>query len=108
MPGRRDWFGSVVGFLVFLGGVALMLLVFRMAYGMFNTPPREALGLRDGQAIEVQNVGPNLVWVVVRILLLLVMGIAGSLVANRGISMYTASRAHRTPAAERPAPAPEA
>lgn len=69
-----------------------MLLVFQLAFGMFNTPPREALGLKPGEAIDLNQVGPTLFNVVLRILLLIVMGLVGSLVANRGISLFTASR----------------
>jgi hypothetical protein len=84
--------GSVLGVLTFLGGVALMLLVFGLARDMFNTPPREALGLKPGEAIDLNLVGPTLVNIVIRIVLLIVMGLVGSLIANRGISLFTAAR----------------
>jgi hypothetical protein len=90
---RRDAIGSILGILVFLGGIALLLLVFRMAYEMFTMPPSNALGLKSAKAIDFNVVGNSLTTIVVRILLLLVMGVFGSLVANRGISMYTSSRA---------------
>jgi cytochrome b561 len=77
---------------VFLGGVLLLLLVFRLAYGMFTVTPHDALGLAPGQPIQLEDAGARLVSLVLRVLLLVVMGIVGSLIANRGISLYTASR----------------
>lgn len=90
---HRDLFGSLLGVAVFLGGVVLMVVVFRLAYGMFTTSPHAALGLQQGKPLDINTVGPNFAGIIIRILLLLVMGVTGSLVANRGIALYTASRA---------------
>ncbi len=84
----------VIGVLVFLGGVALLLLTFKLAYDMFTTPPVEALQIGKN-AIEFEKVVPNLIGIVVKILLLIVMGVMGSLVANRGVTLFTGSRTHR-------------
>ena len=105
--GSRDALGSVLGILTFFGGMALLLITFKLAYGMFNTPPDQALGLQKGQKIDFNEVGPTLVGVIIRILLLIVMGIVGSLIANRGITLYTESRGlkfvHEEPVVEPPA-----
>lgn len=86
----RDWPGSVLGILTFLGGVALLLLTFRLAHDLFVVPPSEALGLKGSKELNVVGAGNALVVILVRILLLFVMGFVGSMVANRGVSLYSA------------------
>lgn len=88
---RRDLAGSIVGMLVFLGGVALLLLVFRMAYAMFETPPTVALRLQNGKAVDLASASDRLTAIVVRVVLLVLMALTGSLVANRGIHLYARS-----------------
>ncbi len=87
---KRDGFGSVLGILVFLGGVALLLITFRLAYDMFQVPPEKALNLIPGKTLDINSTGVSAVNLLVRVLLLVVMGLVSSFVANRGISLYTA------------------
>lgn len=94
---RGDGVGKVVGMLTFLGGIALLLVTFSLAYRMFSVPPDQALGLKRGETLDVGMAGQSLASILVRVLLLVVMALAGSLVASRGISLYS----HST----RPAPA---
>jgi len=100
--GRRDALGTVLGLATFLGGVALLLLTFKLAYEMFSVPPEQALNLKKGATLEVATVGSTITGLVIRILLLIVMGLVSSLIANRGIHLYTESRRQMepTPAAE--------
>lgn len=105
---RRDWPGSVLGIFTFLGGVALLLLTFRMAYDFFAIPPSEALGLKGAKELNVVGAGNSLVVILVRILLLFVMGFVGSMVANRGIGLYSASLIHERSATISTNEAPEA
>ena len=93
---RRDVPGSLLGILTFLGGVALLLLTFRLAYDLFTVPPQDALGLRGAKELNPAVAGNSLSAILIRILLLFVMGFVGSMVANRGISLYTASRGIRS------------
>lgn len=88
---RRDWVGSSIGLVVFLGGVALLVLVFRLAYDMFQTPPAIALDIQGGKALDLGNASNQASSILVRVILLLIMSVAGSLVANRGILMYARS-----------------
>jgi hypothetical protein len=90
---ERDVFGSILGILVFLGGVALLVLTFRLAFDMYGVPPERALGLREGEAIDLGMAGQTAAALVSRLLLLLVMAVVGSVIANRGIKLYTESRA---------------
>ncbi len=89
---HRDFFGSFIGILVFLGGVALLVLVFKLAYGLFMTPPAKALNIEPGKKMDLNAGLSSLFMVMIRIMLLLVMGMVGSWVANRGISLYTQAR----------------
>lgn len=90
----RSGTGMVLGVIVFLAGVGLLLLTFKLAYDMFTTPPVEALQIGK-DSIDFSKVGPNLIGIVVKVLLLIVMGVMGSLVANRGVTLFTGSRAQR-------------
>lgn len=94
---RRDAAGSLVGMLTFLGGVALLLLTFRLAYDLFTVPPADALGLKGAKELDAAKAGNSLTALLVRIALLFVMGFVSSLIANRGITLYAHSRAHREP-----------
>ncbi len=91
---RRDIFGTLLGLLVFLGGIALLLFTFRIAYDMFTVPPVRALGLIKDQPVDLGSAGSNLVGSLLKVLLLIVMALVGSLIANRGIQLYTDSRGH--------------
>ena len=85
----RDWLGSSIGLLVFLGGVALLILVFRLSYDMFQTPPSVALEIRDGRTLDLAKASDRASAIVVRLILLVLMAVTGSLVANRGILLYS-------------------
>lgn len=91
---RRDLTGSLLGILVFLGGIALLLLTFKMAYEMFTTPPADTLRLQPGKPIDLGSAGTNFVGSLIRIVLLVTMALVGSLIANRGIQLYADSRGH--------------
>lgn len=87
----RSGAGSAMGILVFIFGILLLLLTFRLAYGMFTVEPEVALGIKPNQPIDLGSSVQQFGWVVVRVLLLIVMAVVGSLVANRGIKLYTDS-----------------
>jgi hypothetical protein len=89
---HRDFFGSLVGILAFLGGVALLLLVFKLAYELFKIPPAQLLGIEGAKKLDLTAATASLFGVMIRITLLLVMGLVGSWIANRGISLYTQAR----------------
>ncbi len=91
-PRRRDWLGSLVGLAVFLGGIALILLVFRLAYDMYQVPPKVRLNIQAGKPIDVADTVNAFIGIVVRIIFMLFMAAAGSMIANRGIFLYSKSR----------------
>jgi len=94
-PPHRDVFGTLFGLLVFCGGVGLLLITFRAAYNLFTVPPESALGIQHGKTLDVAKAGDSAAVLVLRIILLFVMAFVGSMVANRGISLYGDARARR-------------
>lgn len=58
---------------------------------MFGTSPDQALGVQTGEALNVNQTVDNLSVILVKILLLVVMGGLGSMIATRGIKLYGAS-----------------
>ena len=91
MANRRDATGSGLGLLVFFGGVGLLALTFKLAYDMFEVPHARALGLVKDQAIDARVTGGAAADIVIRLGVLVVMAIVGSMVANRGIGLYSGS-----------------
>ncbi|MEQ1820980.1 MAG: hypothetical protein ABL949_00545 [Fimbriimonadaceae bacterium] len=85
--------GSFFGIVVFIVGIGLIALTFKMALEMFNVDPKTAFELGKDKAIELGRVVPTLLGIVVRVLLLCVMAMIGGMVANRGIRLYVDSRA---------------
>ena len=82
-----------LGVVTFLVGVALLLVTFKLAYDLFSIPPGSVVATTpDKGAVDLGKSGDNLIGVVMRVLLLIVMGLMGSLIANRGVSMFTSSR----------------
>ena len=85
-----------LGVIVFLVGIALLLLTFRFAYDTFTSPPSAILHVNEHNALDIPRSGQNLATQAYRVLALVLMGLFGSLIANRGVSLITASRAHKT------------
>jgi hypothetical protein len=82
----------VLGILVFLCGVALLAFVFKLAYDTFAVPPSDVLGVRANQKFSFETAGQNLAKEIVKVLMLLVMAVIGSLIANRGVTLIVGSR----------------
>ncbi len=90
--GRSDLFGRIMGILVFLLGVGLMLLVFKIAYELFTQKPDAALGLKftgdpkkDPAAAQI---GAHFGTMLFQLAYLFIMSIAGSLIAQKGVNLY--------------------
>ncbi len=88
---RRDFVGSFLGLLVFLGGIALLLLVFKLAYDLFAIPPEIALKLKGAKTIDPIQTGGSLVGILIKSIVLVIMGLFGSLIANKGVHLYSHS-----------------
>jgi hypothetical protein len=92
--------GRYVGLLVFLAGIAMLVLAFALAYQAFADPeriiPLRALGtVPPPTAVSVY--GPA----ILRLLLLFVMGYIGSLIAARGAQLFFSARMERRRVAPR-------
>lgn len=92
MSQKSDWIGGGVGLLVFLVGLGLLVLTFKQAAELFSIPVSLALGIKPGENLDFSKAGDAVFGLLWRIATLLVMCIVGSVIANRGIKMYQASR----------------
>jgi hypothetical protein len=82
-----------LGVVTFLVGVTLLLVTFKLAYDMFSIPPGHVITVaQNSQNVDLGKSGDNLVIIAIRVVLLIVMGLMGSLIANRGVSLFTSSR----------------
>ena len=87
--GSQDWLGVGLGILTFLLGLGLLIFTFQHASAMFAVSARETLG--DGK--DVTELGKSFGHVLLRIGLLLVMSVVGSIIAGQGVRLYLAARA---------------
>lgn len=83
---------AAIGMLTFFVGIALLLFTFQQAFAMFSVPPEHVVETGPGKTVDLARAGDNLASVFFRILLLLVMSVVGSVIANRGIRLYNAAR----------------
>lgn len=88
-------FGAVVGMFVFLGGVALLAYVFYSAAQLFSTAPPEVpptpppgTDPKDTTGSAITTLSTSLVDYIKRLLTLLLMCVAGSVIASRGADMF--------------------
>lgn len=87
--------GAVLGILVFLGGIALLGYVFMTAQHLFTeapppvpAPPAAGATPDPNAAAATTAIGQSLMDFGKRLLLLLLMCIAGSVIASRGIELF--------------------
>ena len=58
---HRDWLGSFLGLPVFSGGIALLVLTFKLAFNMFNIPPDVALKMQGKKTVDLAVSGGQFV-----------------------------------------------
>ncbi len=90
---RHDLLGRILGIIVFLGGIAALALVFTIAHRFFNSPMGEIKAPVQAASTvpAAAQLGSSALTMLIRIGLLIVMTIAGSLIAGRGVQMYFAA-----------------
>ncbi|HEY3331212.1 MAG TPA: hypothetical protein VGK19_14380 [Capsulimonadaceae bacterium] len=107
MSKHSDPLGRTIGIVVFLIGIALLFLIAKVAFSMLNNPVPQLNAiisaashpLKPGQAqtsVAFPAVGAAIVAFLLRLSLLLIGIIAGSIVAGKGIHLYFASASHTT------------
>jgi hypothetical protein len=100
--GHSDIMGRIIGMLVFLLGVGMLVLVFKVGYDLFAQKPSSVLGLKftgdpkkDPAAAQI---GAHFGSMLFQLGYLFLMSIAGSLIAQKGINLYFSSLRGKTPA----------
>jgi hypothetical protein len=88
---RRDWVGSIVGLGVFLLGIGLLVIVFQVARELFSRTPSQAVFVTPGKPLDMAKATNSVTTLVIQIITMLIMAIFGSVVANKGISLYSKS-----------------
>jgi hypothetical protein len=86
---QTDWFGTVLGAVTFLFGIGMLFLTFFKAAEMFSLSPAQVVGEKR----DITEIGLTVTHVLLRIGLLLVMCIVGSIISGKGVRMYLAARA---------------
>ena len=81
---RGDWIGRILGITVFLLGIGVLWIVFREAHQMFTAPLPSA----EKSLPKLGQIGID---VLKKLGLLVIMTLAGSLIANKGVQMYFAA-----------------
>ncbi len=110
---KDDLVARIIGIVVFLGGVGLLAFSFATAYDWFTSP---SAGLQITQPAPVTptppggtaaapaapsaatQLGASALRLLIRLGVLLIMTIIGSLLAGRGAQIYFAASNPRTPA----------
>ncbi len=102
---RSDLSARVLAFAVFLLGIGLLCLVFGQAWALFHAPvPQLPLPVAPGAAPPpAANIGLALADFARKLLLLVLMTVAGSLVASKGIQLYFSAQSSSPPHSPPPA-----
>lgn len=96
---RDSLFARILGILVFLGGVGLLAFAFVTAYDWF-TDPSAGLQVVPGPGSSepaTTSIGTSALRLFIRLALLLIMTIIGSLIASRGVQIYFAASNQKRP-----------
>ncbi|MGC8785128.1 MAG: hypothetical protein ACP5RN_12190 [Armatimonadota bacterium] len=81
---KGDWIGRILGVGVFLLGIGVLWIVFREAHQMFTAPLPSA----EKSLPRLGQIGID---ILKKLGLLIIMTLAGSLIANKGVQMYFAA-----------------
>jgi hypothetical protein len=90
--GGQETAGALLGIAAFIAGLVILFVTFGLAHEMFSVPARETLGDEK----DVTELGKTFGHVLLRVGLLLVMSVVGSVIAGLGVRLYLASRSKPT------------
>lgn len=99
---HNDLAGRILAVLVFILGIGLLCVVFALAWSLFRSPvPGLELPIKSGvPAPPAAGIGVALTAFARQVILLLLMTVAGTLIAGKGIHLYfSASQHHAHPGA---------
>lgn len=77
--------GKIIGITVFFLGIALLLFVFGLAFVMFTPSFSKLIQLNE---ISASKLGNAIIELILKITLLFIMTIAGSIISGKGIQLY--------------------
>lgn len=86
----RNTGSAGVALLTFAAGIGMIAFAFALAFQLFQVPPEVRLQIEPGKPIEVGQAASTLAEVLLKVLLLVAMAAFGSMVANRGVKLYSA------------------
>lgn len=86
---RRDYLSALIGLVVFMLGVGLILFAFKLAFDLFQVSPGVAVGVTGSKEVNLNTTIASVIQIIVQIILLVLMAVFGSMVANRGIRLYS-------------------
>jgi len=103
---RRDYLSALIGLVVFFVGVGLILFAFKLAFDLFQVSPGVAVGVTGAKEVNLNTTISSVLEIIVRIILLVIMAGFGSMIANRGIRLYSSGGDIETPKPAKPAEVP--
>lgn len=92
MPKGRDFTSSFLAIVTFLFGLAMVGFAFYSALQLFQVPPAVNLQIEPGKTMNVNNTVQAMWGTLVKVVMLILMAVCGSIVANRGVKLYEAGR----------------
>jgi hypothetical protein len=88
-PRKPDLLARLLGLLTFLGGLAVIVFVLKLGYRLFLDPTLgQSLKPAGPDESALMALGRSFMALIVRILLLFLGSVCGSLIANKGMRLY--------------------
>jgi hypothetical protein len=88
---HRDVPAALLGILVLLAGIGLLIFVFYLAYQLYTMTPEQLVD-PGAEKLDARVLAQSTIHALLRIILLFVMAVAGSMLAGKGMQLYYASR----------------
>ena len=89
MTFKNDFFGRIIGFIVFASGIGFLFFVAICAHDFFTAPAHELM------FDSSQDLGKSVIVLIMKVLMLIIMVTIGSLIAGKGVQFYHAAMLSR-------------